>query len=149
MNEKELPYFVAYFQGKGLTVNCEIDIHPEDEKKRPYIKVIWIKSRFPKGEWLINLEKESIKYKKGSQRHTKAFQRDRSEPGIVKTLKDKHWVYEIDIPLATIKVIGDNRQLLFDFKSLFFKKFGSFKNCIGAIISKKHFRYLSHLKQIK
>ena len=142
----KLPYYATYFQGEDFIINVSVDVMksvPDD----PHGFVVWMWIKYKDYEWLINLEEQTIEYKNNSEQFTKEEKftldrEDRQKEGF------NHVRYLINIPLANIKAISKNRALRVDFNQDFFKKYDGFKNCYGALISQRHLRYLSHIKEI-
>jgi hypothetical protein len=142
----KLPYYAAFFQGEDFIINVSVDVMktaPND----PHGFIVWLWIKYKNYEWLINLEDQTIEYKNNSQELTKE-QPFKFNGNDIRNEGQDHTRYFINIPLANIKAISKNRALKVDFLTEFYKKYKDFKNCHGALISKRHLRYLSHLKEI-
>mgnify|MGYP006113304977 CR=1 FL=1 len=142
----ELPYYAVFFQGEDFVINVSVDIMktvPDD----PHGFIVWVWIKYHNYEWLINLEDQTIKYKNGSEKFTKEQKFEFEGKDIREEGKD-HFRCIINFPLAKVVAISKNRALRVDFTSEFYKKYGDFKKCYGALISKKHLRYINSLKAI-
>lgn len=141
-----MPYYAAMFQGEDLIINVKVDIMksaPDDP--HGFIVLIWIK--YKEFEWLINLEDQSIEYKNGAEQLTneQPFEFNGND---IRGEGRSHIRYMIYTPLVNIKAISKNRALKPDFTPDFYKKYKTFDDCIGALISKQKLRYLSNLHEI-
>lgn len=137
----KLPYYAAFFQGKDFVVNCKVDqIKENNEPNIGFVEKVWLK--FNDLEWEIDLTSKKIKY--SSDECLNFFSKsDFACDG------EPHFKYDFNfLNFAEIKLMSYNRTTDFIFGVDFFKKYKDFKNCHGALISKKHLRYLSHLKEI-
>jgi hypothetical protein len=136
-----LPYYAALFQGKGFFVNCKVDeIKENNEPHIGFVEKVWLK--FNDLEWEIDLASKKIKYNSDECLN---FFYER----IFACNDEAHKKYEFEISsFAKFKFMSFNRTTDFVFGIDFFKKYGDFQNCYGALISEKHLRYLSHLKEI-
>ena len=137
----KLPYYVAFFQGKDFIVNCKVDqIKENNEPNIGFVETVWLK--FKDLEWEIDLASKKIQY---SSDECLIFFSDH----IFACDNVSHIKYDFNFfNFAKIKFMSYNRTTDFVFGVDFFKKYKDFQNCYGALISKKHLRYLSHLKEI-
>ena len=135
------PYYACFFQGDGFIVNAKVDCIPEAQSPDvAFVELIWIK--YNNFEWEVDLKKQSIKY---SPSDAKSFFKQYN----FACNNEPHKKYDFNFSnFAKIKFMSFNRTTDFVFGIDFFKKYGDFQNCYGALISKKHLRYLSHLKEI-
>ena len=142
----KMPYYAAFFQGNDFYINVSVDIMktvPDD----PHGFIVWAWIKYQDYEWLMNLEDQTIKYKNNSEKFTKEIPFYPTGKDIRNEGSD-HIIYKINLPLANIKGVSKNRVLAVDFLPDFYKKYPNLKKCYGALISKRHLRYLSSLKQI-
>ena len=144
----KLPYFLALFQGEGLIINTKVNrLSASPKKPHGYMEIIWIKRK--EKEWLINLQKQTIECKNGARKfcRTAKFQR-KIKPVAASNNRKDHSRYFINTALGDILAISYKRQLYPHFNKKFFKKYGNFENCYGALISKEKVRYLNSLREI-
>lgn len=146
--KKEIPYFLALFQGQDLIINAKVDrLSARPNQPFGYIEIIWIKCEDK--EWLIDLDKQTIECKNGAKKHCRVAKFKRKiNPIVWSNNRIDHVKYFVDTIFGKILTISYRRQIHPCFNQKFFEKYGNFDNCFGALISKEKVRYLKELKEI-
>lgn len=144
----KLPYFLALFQGKDFVINAKVNrLSAKPKMPFGYMEIIWIKCK--EKEWRIDLEKQIIECKNGSDKFYRQVKfKKKIKPICASNNRTDHIKFFIDTIFGQILIISYKRQLYPYFNKEFFKTYGDFTNCVGALISKEKVAYLKKLKQI-
>lgn len=142
------PYFLALFQGEDFIINTKVDrLSSTPDMPFGYMEIIWIKC-YDK-EWLIDLDKQTIKFnKQAKKKFTETKYRRSIAPQSFSNNRKDHNAYFIQTEFGRIVTMSYKRAVRPYFNDVFFKKYKNFDNCCGALISKKHVKYLNNLKEI-
>lgn len=144
----KLPYFVAMFQGEDFIINAKVNrLSAKPKMPHGFIEKVWIKCE--KMEWLIDLQNQTIEHKNGAKKHFRTAKfKTKLKPIFHSNNRKDHIKFFINTIFGDILIISYKRQLYPCFNKRFFKKYGDFKKCFGALISKDKLRYLNRLKEI-
>lgn len=144
----KLPYFLALFQGQDLIINAKVDrLSAKPKMPFGYMEIIWIQCEDK--EWLINLDDQTIEFKNGANKFYREAKMNRKiKPICASNNRTDHKKYFINTIFGDILIISYKRQLYPYFNKSFFKKYGNFDGCVGALISKDKVRYIDSLYSV-
>jgi len=144
----KLPYFLALFQGQDLIINAKVGrLSAKPKMPFGYMEIIWIQCEDK--EWLINLDQQTIEFKNGANNFYRQAKINRKiHPICASNNRTDHTKYFINTIFGDIVIISYKRQLCPYFNKEFFKKYGDFNDCVGALISKNKLKYIDNLYSV-
>lgn len=144
----KLPYFLALFQGQDLIINSKVGrLSAKPKMPFGYMEIVWIQCEDK--EWLINLDQQTIEFKNGANKFYREAKINRKiNPICASNNRTDHTKYFINTIFGDILIISYKRQLYPYFNKEFFKKYGDFNGCVGALISKDKVKYIDDLYSV-